>query len=201
MNRVLILFAHPRFEQSKTNRAILDGVDKIAGVTFHDLYEEYPDFNVNVERERALLSEHSIILWHHPFYMYGAPALIKQWLDVVLEYGWARGSKGNAMRGKTACNVLTVGGTRQVYAHGALHRFTIREFLLPFQQSADLCKMKYLPPFVVHGTHLLTDTQHRQYAARYFGMLSTLVAGTYDLEEVNRFEYFNDWLEARKGQL
>ncbi|HLZ18694.1 MAG TPA: NAD(P)H-dependent oxidoreductase [Smithellaceae bacterium] len=198
MNRVLILFAHPRFEQSKTNRTLLAGVDKIAGVTLHDLYEEYPDFNINVARERALLLEHSIILFHHPFYMYSAPALLKQWMDVVLEYGWARGSKGNAVKGKTAGNVLTVGGTRQVYAHGALHRFTIREFLVPFEQSADLCKMKYLPPFVVHGTHLLTDKQHHQYAARYFEMLSILIAGAYDPEEVNRFEYFNDWLEARE---
>lgn len=200
MNRVLILFAHPRFEQSKTNRALLAGIDKIADVTLHDLYEEYPDFNINVDRERALLQDHSIVLWHHPFYMYSAPALLKQWMDVVLEYGWARGSKGNAMKGKTACNVLTVGGTRQVYAHGALHRYTIREFLVPFEQSADLCKMKYLPPFVVHGTHLLTDKQHHQYAAEYFVMLSRLIAGDYDPEEIHRFEYFNDWLDARQGR-
>jgi glutathione-regulated potassium-efflux system ancillary protein KefG len=121
-------------------------------------------------------------------------------MDVVLEYGWARGSKGNALKGKTAGNVLTVGGTRQVYARGALHRFTIREFLVPFEQSADLCKMKYLPPFVVHGTHLLTGEQHRQYAARYFDMLSVLIAGDYDLDDLHRYEYFNDWLEARKGR-
>jgi len=200
MNKVLILFAHPRFEQSKTNRALLADVGRIAGVTLHDLYEEYPDFNINIERERALLQDHSIILWHHPFYMYSAPALLKQWMDVVLEYGWARGSKGNAVKGKTAGNVLTVGGTRQVYAHGKLHRFTIREFLVPFEQSADLCKMQYLPPFVVHGTHLLTEMQHRQYAARYFEMLSFLIAGAYDPEEVHRYEYFNDWLEARNGR-
>ncbi len=196
MNNVLILFAHPRFEQSKTNRALLEGASHTAGVTLHDLYEEYPDFNIDVDRERALLRDHDMILWHHPFYMYSAPALLKQWMDVVLEYGWARGSKGNAVKGKTAGNVITVGGTRQVYAAGALHRHTIREFLLPFEQSADLCKMNYLPPFVVHGTHLLTDHDYRRYAALYAEMLTKLINGAYNPEALNRFEYFNDWLEA-----
>ena len=55
MNRILILFAHPRFENSRNNRALLAGVEKIEGVTLHDLYEEYPDFNIDVDREKALL--------------------------------------------------------------------------------------------------------------------------------------------------
>ncbi len=194
MNRILILFAHPRYEQSRINRALIDGIENPGGVTFHDLYEEYPDFNVDIERERTVLLAHDIIIWHYPFYMYGAPALLKQWMDVVLEYGWARGSKGNALRGKTVCNVLTVGGTRQVYARGALHRHTIREFLVPFEQSVDLCKMQHLPPFVVHGTYMLTDQQLREYAALYSRLLTRLVEGSFDTKSVNRFEYINDWL-------
>ena len=194
MNRVLILFAHPRYEQSKINRALLAGIGNLAGVTVHDLYEEYPDFNVDIERERAIVLAHDIMVLHYPFYMYGAPALVKQWMDVVLEYGWARGSKGNALRGKIACCALTVGGTRQVYAHGALHRHTIREFLLPFEQATDLCKMQHLPPFVVHGTYLLTAQQCDECAARYARLLTRLVEGSFEADAVNRYEYSNDWL-------
>jgi glutathione-regulated potassium-efflux system ancillary protein KefG len=201
MNKVLILFAHPRFEQSKTNRALLAGVDKIEGVTLHDLYEEYPDFNIDIDRERDLLLEHQIMVWHFPFYMYGAPAILKQWMDVVLEYGWARGSKGNALRGKTACAVLTAGGTRPVYAHGALHRFTIREFLVPFEQSADLCKMSYLPPFVVHGTHLLTAPDLAAQAALYHDLLRRLVREQCHPELLRPYDYINDWLSATEGQM
>ncbi|HPE07778.1 MAG TPA: NAD(P)H-dependent oxidoreductase, partial [Smithellaceae bacterium] len=60
MNNVLILFAHPRFEKSKTNRALLAGVDKLEGVTLNDLYEQYPDFNIDIEREQELLVRHDV---------------------------------------------------------------------------------------------------------------------------------------------
>ena len=85
MNKVLIIFAHPRFEKSRANRALLAAVQKIEGVTCNDLYEEYPDFNIDIEREQALLIDHSVVVWHYPFYNYSAPALLKQWMDVVLE--------------------------------------------------------------------------------------------------------------------
>jgi len=50
MNKILILFAHPRFEKSKTNRALLKDIDSINGVTLNDLYEQYPDFNIDTDR-------------------------------------------------------------------------------------------------------------------------------------------------------
>ena len=200
MNKVLILFAHPRFEKSRTNRALLAGVDQQEGVTLHDLYEQYPDFNVDVEREKELLSNHDVIIWHFPFYMYSAPAMLKQWMDVVLEYGWAHGSKGNALKGKVVSVALTAGGTRQVYASGGHNRFTIREFLVPFEQTALLCKMIYLPPFAVHGTHLLTDAQLAGQAAHYHQLLARLVAGGFSVEDIGRHDYLNDWLLADIGQ-
>lgn len=200
MNKVLILFAHPQFEKSKINRALISGIANVKGVTINDLYEEYPDFAINIDREKRLLAEHNLFIWHFPLYMYSAPALLKQWMDTVLEYGWARGSRGNALKGKTACAALTVGGTRQVYAPGALHRHTIREFLVPFEQSADLCKMHYLPPFVVHGTYLLSDQDCLEYAALYAELLARLVEGSFETDAVNRFEYLNDWLAERKGE-
>jgi len=70
MNKALILFAHPQYEKSKTNQALLAHVDKMNGVTFNDLYEEYPDFNIDVAREKELLLGHDVIIWHHPLYMY-----------------------------------------------------------------------------------------------------------------------------------
>ena len=55
MNKILILFAHPRFEKSKTNRALLKNIEKRQDVTLNDLYEQYPDFNIDVDREKELL--------------------------------------------------------------------------------------------------------------------------------------------------
>jgi glutathione-regulated potassium-efflux system ancillary protein KefG len=200
MNKILILFAHPRFEKSRNNRVLLAEVDKIDGVTLHDLYEEYPDFNIDTEREKALLMTHDIIVWHFPFYMYSAPAMLKQWMDTVLEYGWAHGSKGDALAGKTALVTLTAGGSRDVYAAGGRNRYTIREFLFPFEQTAVLCKMAYLPPFVVHGTYLLTDQELAAQASLYSQLLIRMAAEGFDASSVCRFEYLNDWFSAGQGQ-
>ncbi|MCK7508288.1 MAG: NAD(P)H-dependent oxidoreductase [Desulfobacterales bacterium] len=199
MNNVLILFAHPRFEKSKTNRTLLAGVDKIDGVTLNDLYEQYPDFNIDVEREKELLVRHDVIIWHYPLYMYSAPAMLKQWMDLVLEYGWAHGSQGNALKDKIVFNALTAGGARESYAINQHNRFTLREFLVPFEQTAALCKMIYLPPFAVHGTHLLTDQQLAHYVALYHKLLGRLATGEIPLESIRMYDYLNDWLLADKG--
>jgi len=199
MNKVLILFAHPRFEKSKTNRALIAGIDRIEGVTLNDLYEQYPDFNIDVDREKELLLGHDVVIWHHPLYMYSAPAMIKQWIDAVLEYGWAHGGQGDALKDKMAFNVLTAGGTRDSYRANQRNRFPLREFLRPFEQTAALCKMVYLPPFVVHGTHLLTGPQLAEYAALYGRLLGWLVAGGGPLSSVMENDYLNDWLLTGVG--
>ena len=179
MNKILILFAHPRFEKSKTNRALLQNIKERQGVTLNDLYEQYPDFNIDVEREKELLIAHQIIIWHHPLYTYSAPALLKQWIDLVLEYGWAHGKDGDFLKNKIIFNTLTAGGTREVYTRGGYNRFTIREFLAPFEQTATLCKMIYLPPFTVQGTHLLTEESLQQHVELYHTLIDRLVAGDF----------------------
>jgi len=200
VDNILILFAHPRFEKSRVNRALLSGVDRMPGVTLHDLYERYPDFNVDIEREKQLLAAHQIVIWHHPFYMYGAPALLKQWIDLVLEYGWAHGRSGDALKDKIIFNALTSGGSREVYAAGGYNRFTIREFLIPFDQAATLCKMIYLPPFAVQGTHLLTEAELALHAALYRMLLERLSRGEFSVEAIRRFDFLNDWLNQELGE-
>ena len=199
MNKILILFAHPRFEKSKTNRALLKNIGRLEGVTLNDLYEQYPDFNIDVDREKELLQAHQVIIWHHPLYMYGAPAMLKQWIDLVLEYGWAHGKGGDFLKNKIIFNALTAGGTREAYAAGQHNNFTIREFLAPFEQTATLCKMIYLPPFAVHGTHLLTNNDLESYTRIYRTLLERLVRGEFDIEAMKQFPYLNDWLAKETG--
>jgi glutathione-regulated potassium-efflux system ancillary protein KefG len=199
MNKILILFAHPRFEKSKTNRALLKNIGERQGVTLNDLYEQYPDFNIDVDREKELLLAHQIIIWHHPFYMYSAPALLKQWIDLVLEYGWAHGKDGDFLKNKIIFNAITAGGTREVYAPGGYNRFTIREFLVPFEQTATLCKMIYLPPFTVQGTHLLTGVTIKHHVALYHALIDRLVVGDFDIGAMKKVEFLNDWLLPETG--
>jgi glutathione-regulated potassium-efflux system ancillary protein KefG len=194
--RVLILFAHPALEKSRVNRPLAAAVRGLAGVTFHDLYEAYPDFDVDVRREQGLLTAHDLVVFQHPFYWYSTPALVKQWEDLVLEHGWAYGTGGTALRGKTWLSAVTTGGREAAYQHDGYNRFTIRELLAPLEQTARLCGMQFLPPFVVHGTHRLDQADIDRAAAEYRRTIEALRDGRLDLDAVASQTRLNARLDA-----
>jgi len=195
---VLVLFAHPAIHRSRVNRAMRDAVPD--GVRIHDLYEAYPEFDVDVEREQALLAAHEVIVFQHPFYWYSTPALVKQWLDLVLEHGWAYGSGGTALADKWMLSALTAGGRESSYRLDGSNRFTIRQLLAPLEQTARLCGMQWLPPFVVHGTHLLDDAGIRRHADDYRRVLTALRDGDLELDAVRDLARINDDVgTAREG--
>ncbi len=175
--QVLILFAHPALHRSRMNAAMSEAVRDLAGVTFHDLYGEYPDFHVDVAREQALVKGHDVMVWQHPFYWYSAPALLKEWLDVVLELGFAYGEGGTALRGKRVLSAITTGGPPEAYQPGGSNRFTVRELMVPFEQTAHLCGMEYLEPFLLHGVRQLNPAEVRERALQYRARVEALVSG------------------------
>ena len=165
--RILIEFAHPAMRRSRVNRRLVDAVRGLVGVTVNDLYETYPEFDIDVRREQSLLESHDVVVLQHPFYWYSTPAILKQWQDLVLEHGWAYGREGRALRGKTVMSAITAGGGEASYARSGTHHFTIRELLAPIEQTAALCGMSFLPPFVVFGTHGLAASQIESIAQEY----------------------------------
>ena len=172
--RILVLFVHPALHRSRANAALASAVRSLPGVTFHDLYEAYPNHLVDVEREQGLLREHDVIVWQHPFYWYSCPSLLKEWQDVVLEYGFAYGEKGIALRGKSLLSVLTTGGPAAACQPEGYNRYTLSHLLAPFDQTAHLCGMKYLDPFIVYGVRQLTGAQLQSAAAAYRARLVEL---------------------------
>lgn len=195
MNKILIEFAHPAFHKSRINRRLIAAVKDLNGVTFNDLYENYPDFFIDVKREQQLLLEHDIIVWHHPFYWYSAPSLLKEWMDLVLEHGWAYGQHGRRLTTKKVLSVISTGGRREVYSSKGRNQYTMNEFLVPFRQSAYLCRMDYLPPFVVHGAHTMRDDEIAGFASRYRKVLTLLRDGKVDGKKLENAEYFNDLID------
>ena len=87
MNKILVLFAHPAFERSTMHRSLLEHIQPLEEVTINDLNENYPDFEIDVEREKKVLLEHQVIIWQHPLFWYSGPALLKQWQDLVFQHG------------------------------------------------------------------------------------------------------------------
>jgi glutathione-regulated potassium-efflux system ancillary protein KefG len=197
MPRILILFAHPALEKSRVNRHLIRAAQDVRGVTFNDLYEAYPDFQIDVKREQELLLEHDVVIMQHPFYWYSSPALVKEWMDLVLEHGFAYGKDGTALHGKILLNAITAAGPRDAYRPEGYNHFTLRHLLSPFEQTANLCGMRYLAPFVIHRSLSLgTADDVEPYAQAYRGLLESLAAGTLDLEAAAAAERMNELIGA-----
>jgi glutathione-regulated potassium-efflux system ancillary protein KefG len=193
---ILILFAHPALEKSQVNRHLIQAVTQLNSVTIHDLYEVYPTFHINVKREQDLLLAHDILVFHHPLYWYSSPALLKEWQDLVLEHGFAYGHTGTALRGKKLLSAITTGGSAEAYSRRGYNYYSLRELLTPFEQTATLCGMQYLPPFVVHGTHLLqSQAQVEPHALAYRRLLLALRDDRVNWLALQPDRYFNQQLD------
>ncbi|GJM63478.1 hypothetical protein PEDI_40300 [Persicobacter diffluens] len=53
--KILILFGHPAFQSSHVNKYLVKGLDQFPGVTFRDLYEHYPEMDIDIDEEQRLL--------------------------------------------------------------------------------------------------------------------------------------------------
>lgn len=190
--RILVLFAHPRFENSNTHKALFAAYVGIPNLEIRDLYELYPDFNIDIAAEKEALERNDLIIWQHPLYWYSCPPLLKQWIDMVLEFGWAYGPGGHALAGKYFLQVVSSGGSREVYATEGRNRFTLNTFLTPFNQTVQLCKAHYLPPYAVQGTHRLGVKELAEHTKNYRAILEIL-QNKPDLEGLMKYDLLNDW--------
>ncbi|MDE3740483.1 NAD(P)H-dependent oxidoreductase [Maribacter polysaccharolyticus] len=191
MKKILILFSHPKFESSRANTALVYPIKDKAGVTFHDLYEHYPDFHIDVPAEKELLKQHDVIIWHHPLYWFSCPPLMKQWMDMVLEYNWAYGPKGNALESKICLNVITAGGSRDLYCSAGTNTYSVNEFLRPFEQTVKLCRMAFLPPYAVMGTYRLKNEELLQHGRQYMALID-LLQGNVAIDDLKGYAFLND---------
>lgn len=192
MANVLILFAHPALEKSRVHKRLLAQIPAGTDVRLHDLYEHYPNFDIDIAYEQQLLLQHDVIVFQHPLYWYSSPAIIKQWQDLVLEHGWAYGSKGTALRGKKWLQVISSGGSSEAYKETGRNKFPLTQYLLPFRQTATLCGMEFLPPFVVQGTHRLNDADIELHALQYEQLLFALRQNRITDDELKGVQYINE---------
>lgn len=171
MASVLLYYIHPGHQHSHTNLQMQRAVSAVEGIEQVDLYKEYPRFNINIDREQQRLVAHDFIVFQFPVFWYSGPSLLKEWIDLVLEYGFAYGSEGNALKGKRMMLAVTAGGPQQAYSAGGYQNHQLRTFLTPFQQTATLCKMEFVSPYVLYNALHFEDTDRIQQHAQGFVQL------------------------------
>ena len=191
-NQILVLFAHPAIHRSIVNRRFIKIYDEFENITFRDLYDIYPEFMIDIEQEQALLRQHEVIIFHHPMHWYSAPPILKQWQDLVLRNGFAYGEGGDALKGKKMLCVISTGQSKCGFSASGIHQFEMRQFLIPFEQTANFCGMEFLPPFVAHGPLRHVNRQNIfKYAHSLRETLIMISDCTFDFKTIMDQEYIN----------
>ncbi|MFM2485630.1 NAD(P)H-dependent oxidoreductase [Celerinatantimonas yamalensis] len=195
MPRILVIFAHPALHKSQANQRLLAAIEGLPGITIRDLYQRYPNGFIDALAEQALLKEYDILVFQHPFYWYSAPALLKEWMDLVLTRGYVYAeTPDERLSISRFLSVITSGGSMASYQPHGYNRFSIRQFLLPFEQTATLCGMEYLPPFVVDSVNKQgDDARLADFAKRYRQLLEQLRDGQLTLPEHCYYLSHPDW--------
>ena len=116
MSRVLVLYAHPSEGRSRINAPLARLARDVEGVTLVDLYAAYPRFKIDIEAEQARLVEHDVVVMLCPFQWYSVPAILKEWMDLVLEFGFAYGEGGDRLAGKSLLVAISAGGAESAYS-------------------------------------------------------------------------------------
>ncbi|GAB3281869.1 NAD(P)H-dependent oxidoreductase [Larkinella harenae] len=178
----LLILAHPSFDQSLANKTIIDEVIKSKlSIVVRNLTSLYPSYAIDSKAEQAALLDHETIVFQYPFYWYNMPAILKHWFDVVFEYQFAYGSKGDKLKNKNFVPSFTVGAPADEYKTLGAHHFRIQEFCKNLEQTAYYAQMNYLEPIYFHGTSLAAgytqqdvERKAREHAQRLIAQLETL---------------------------
>jgi glutathione-regulated potassium-efflux system ancillary protein KefF len=178
MSRIVVIAAHPHLARSQVNRPVMQALLQAgnADIALRDIYALYPDYLIDVAAEQAALAAAELVVWLHPVQWYSMPALMKLWVDEVLSFGWAYGPGGGQLDGKDLWLIASTGGPEDSYRPDAYNRYFFDAFLPPYDQTAALSGMRFLPPLLLHGARRLSPQQVNDHASTIVERLASYPA-------------------------
>ncbi len=143
MKSTVVIYGHPHYADSHSNKAILNVLAQEvpeAGVV--NLMELYPDYKIDVAKEQARLKEADVIVFEFPIFWYGMPSILDRYVEEVFTYGFAYGAKGNALQGKKLLISFTAGVAKKEYSPEGKQHHSMDEYLLKINSTAALCGLE-----------------------------------------------------------
>lgn len=113
------------------------------------------------------MEAHDTVVFQFPFYWYSSPALLKEWFDITLQYGWAYGKDAYALVGNRAKIAVTTGGAEESYSREGYNGFSMDELLRPLHCTLKLCGMEWGEPFYVHNALHLDEADMDRLLSNY----------------------------------
>ncbi|WP_172254467.1 NAD(P)H-dependent oxidoreductase [Saccharibacillus deserti] len=169
MKRTLVVLAHPALSTSRVNRRWREELLRYPEqIDLHELYDEYPDGQIDVRQEQQRLERYDRVILQFPLYWYSYPPLLKKWFDDVFAYGWAYGSKGEKLKGKCFGAALSIGDHAHNYRPDGGVSYTVDEIIAPFKASLRHVGAIELPHFALFGaSYQASDEEVAKSASAY----------------------------------
>ncbi|MBB6499841.1 NAD(P)H-dependent oxidoreductase [Pedobacter cryoconitis] len=174
--KTLVIIIHPDLENSVINKRWIEELKKYPEkYELHDLHNLYPD-KINIEQEQQLIENHDKIIFQFPFYWFNCPPLFKEWLDVVLTYGWAYGSTSPyKLANKKIALGITAGINEEDYTASGRYKYTMEHLTAPFELTFDYVKADYKSFFTFYGAEHNARTERIEKSAKdYISFIETI---------------------------
>jgi len=139
----LFIFAHPNLSSSNINASLKESITNNLeeyNAEILDLHEEYPEFKIDVQKEQKRILSADNIIFVFPIYWYSLTPILKQYLDVVLKYGFAYGDKFS-IKGKGWIALTSSGKDKEGYENLG---YSIEELMIFFELSMKYMKLNKL---------------------------------------------------------
>lgn len=150
--KTIIILAHPNIEQSNINKSWIEALAKSnPEVYVHNIYQKYPNWQIDVAAEQALLLNYDRVIFQYPFQWYNMPPLLKKWLDDVFLQGWAYGHGGENLQDKEFGVSISTAGIDEAYNKAVFGG--VEELLKPMESTAKFVGAKYISYHVFHGAY------------------------------------------------
>lgn len=163
--KTTILLFHPHLDQSRVNKALANAA-KDACFEVRDMYALYPDFKIDVAKERAVLENADRIVFQFPVYWYSSPALVKQYEDDVFTGNWAYNG-GKALLDHEWLLAVSPGADQDAYQKDGRVHYTMPALLRPYQATSVLIKTKFMTPFISYNASNMSDEELANRAQAY----------------------------------
>jgi putative NADPH-quinone reductase/ketosteroid isomerase-like protein len=162
--KTLVILAHPQPEKSIANKRIATQLAQQEDVVVRDIFQLYPDYNIDTKAEQEALLQAETVIFQYPFWWYNMPAILKQWFDIVFDFNFAYGPEGDKLKGKNFMLSFTIGGPADAYTPLGYNHFRIEDFTKPMEQTAYLAQMNWLKPVYQHSMVFIPGVYNTQEA-------------------------------------
>ncbi len=144
MKNILIVNGHTYMNKSIANKRVMDILkEKYPNAVINELVSLYPDYRINVEKEKQKLIHADTIIIQSPLFWFSLTSLVMRWIEEVFTHGFAYGSEGCALEGKKVIVGITAGSSNEDYSNGKVG-ISIDEIIKTLEVTFKFCKMDFL---------------------------------------------------------